>query len=206
MTSSAAPSLSSLLKQSSLEDHELVLKSAEATLAKDSNNLQAQHVKVVALLKLDRYQDALKVFENASAALKSQARLEWAYTLYKNGRLDEAEQIASEDQTNRGLKHVLAQTTYRAEGFEQSANIYDGLAKQRSMDEGSDLRINSSATDAQLGWVGKGHLIRKTKLDREDMEQFETAFNAACGYVSRGDLKQADFLLSRARGMSRFDD
>lgn len=199
-----APTLSSLLKQSSLEDHELVLQTAESALSKDGNDLQAQHVKVVALLKLDRYEDALKVFEQGSATLKSQARLERAYTLYKNGRLEEAEQIASEEQTKRSLKHVLAQTTYRAERFEQSADIYDALAKQKSSDEGSDLRINSSATDAQLGWVGKAHLVRRTKLDREDMEQFETAFNAACGYVSRGDLKQAEFLLSRARGKSLF--
>jgi len=198
-----APTLSALLKQSTLQDHELVLQSVEATLSKDSNDLQAQHVKVVALLKLDRYQDALKVFEGGSATLKSQARLEWAYTLYKNGRLEEAEQIASEEQTKRSLKHVLAQTTYRAERFEQSADIYDALAKQRSSDEGSDLRINSSATDAQLSWAGKGHLVRRTKLDREDMEQFETAFNAASTYVSQGNLKQAEFLLSRARGRSR---
>lgn len=205
MTSTAAPSLSSLLKQSSLEDHELVLQSAEASLAKNPGDTQAQHVQIVALLKLDRYQDALKVFEGASNALKTQARLEWAYTLYKNGRLQEAEQVASEEQTKRSLKHVLAQTTYRAERFDQTATIYEGLAKQRSSDEESDLRINSSATDAQLGWIGKGHLVRKTKLDREDMNQFETAFNAACGYASRGDLKQAEFLLSRARCRSEFE-
>lgn len=205
MTSNIAPSLSSLLQQSSLDDHESLLESAEKSLSADSNDVRAQRVKVVALLKLDRYQDALKVFESAPDTLKTQARLEWAYTLYKNGRLEEAVQVASQDEKDRSLSHVLAQTTYRAEDFDRSASIYEDLAKKDSGDERSDLRVNSSATDAQLGWVGKGHLVRKTKLDREDMEHFETAFNAACGYMSRGDLKQAEFLLSRARGWSKPD-
>lgn len=190
-------SLASLLKNSSLDDHESIL---EAVSSRAKDDIEAQHVKVVALLKLDKFQDALNVFEETDDALKSQAQLEWAYTLYKNGRLAEAEEVAAKDTTRRSLKHVLAQTSYRAEKFAQVGELYDGLGKQRSMDESSDLRINSSATDAQLGWSGQGHLARKTKPDREDMEQFESAFNAACGYISRGELKQAELLLHRARG------
>lgn len=193
-------SIASLLKQTSLDDHEEVLRLADKTLSQDKDSLTAQHVKAVALLKLDRFQDALQVFESAGPSLKSQARLEWAYTLYKIGRLEEATQVAGEEGTRRSLKHVQAQALYRAEKFDLVANIYDTLAKARSSDQPSDLRINSSANDAQLGWAGNGHLARKTKPDREDMEHFETAFNAACGYISRGELKQAEMLLNRARG------
>jgi signal recognition particle subunit SRP72 len=191
-------SLTSLLKNTSLDDHESIL---EAVTGRDTSDIEAQHVKVVALLKLDRFQDALKVFEGTDDTLKTQAQLEWAYTLYKNGRLAEAEEVAARDNKRRSLKHVLAQTSYRAEKFAQVGDLYDILRKQRSGDESSDLKINSGATDAQLGWSGQGHLARKTKPDREDMEQFETAFNAACGYISRGELKQAELLLSRARGV-----
>ena len=55
--------LSSLLQRTSIDDHEEVLSSANAVLAKSKGDVQAQHAKVVALLKLDRYEDALRVVE-----------------------------------------------------------------------------------------------------------------------------------------------
>jgi len=184
--------LSNLLNQSTLDDHEQILEAAK--LESD------RHAEVVALLKLDRFDDALQAFEHAGEALKGTARLEWAYTLYKNQRLEEAEQVANSDDTKRSLKHVSAQVAYRAENFTRAGEIYNSLTRQRAGDESSDLRINSGANDAQLGWAGQAHLARKTKRDREDMEHFETAFNAACGCISRGELKQAELLLNMARG------
>jgi len=193
-------SLSNLLRHSSLDDHEQILKAADHTLKTDASNTQAQHAKVVALLKLDRYDDALQAFEDAGETLKSTATLEWAYTLYRTNRLEEAEQVAKSDNTKRSLKHVSAQVAYRAENFTLAGDIYDDLTRQGVGDEISDLRINSGANDAQLGWAGQAHLARKTKRDREDMEHFETAFNAACGCISRGEMKQAELLLKMARG------
>ena len=192
--------LSNLLKQSSLEDHEQILGAAQQTLKTDSSNIEAQHAKVVALLKLDRFDEALEAFEEAGETLKNTARLEWAYTLYKNHRLKEAEQVATSDNTRRSLKHVSAQVAYRAENFALAGDLYDSLTRQKAGDEISDLRINCGANDAQLGWAGQAHLARKTKRDREDMEHFEMAFNAACGCISRGELKQAELLLNMARG------
>lgn len=63
-----------------------------------------------------------------------------------------------------------------------------------------DLRINSGAVDAQLEWAGEGHLAVKKKPVREDMEAFETAYNAACGSISRGEWGQGEVLLKRAKG------
>jgi len=90
---------------------------------------------------------------------------------------------------------------YRSESFYRAAELYQELASQKTVhDSDSDLRINGGATDAQLTWAGQAHLVKKTKPDREALEQFETAYNAACGYIARGELKQAELLLSRARG------
>ena len=69
--------------------------------------------------------------------------------------------------------------------------------------EESDLRINGSATDAQLEWKRQGDLVRNKKAQREDLEAFETAYNAACGCVARGELAQAGVLLQRAKGKSQ---
>ena len=69
--------------------------------------------------------------------------------------------------------------------------------------EENDLRINSGATDAQLEWARQGALVRRKKPGREDLEAFETAYNAACGSIARGELGQGEVLLRRAKGWCR---
>ena len=66
-------------------------------------------MKVVALLKLDRYEDALRVFEEGGDALKKRAALEYAYTLYKTANLDEAIEVVSQVANDRGARHLEAQ-------------------------------------------------------------------------------------------------
>lgn len=80
--------------------------------------------------------------------------------------------------------------------------LYKELAGSRAAEEGeeSDLRINSGATDAQLEWTKQGELVQKKKPGREDLEAFETAYNAACGSIARGELGQGEVLLKRAKG------
>ena len=194
-----AKSLSSLLARTTIEDHEDVLKSSNQEIKKNKDDLTAQHAKVVALLKLDRYQEAQHAYESFGDGLKEKAKLEWAYTLWKIGRLDEAVQVAGTSDTRAG-KHVQAQALYRREDFSSAAKIYRDLAKDRLSEEEHDLRINSSATDAQLTWQGKSDEVGNNKPSRQDLEAFETAYNAAAGSIARGEYAQADVLLKRARG------
>lgn len=106
--SASTKSLSALLGQSSLDDHDEILKAANAAIKKSKADLDAQHAKVVALLKLDRYDDAVKVLED-TPQLQERARLEYAYALYKSGNAAKAVDIAKADVSTRGMKHVLAQ-------------------------------------------------------------------------------------------------
>ena len=110
--SSAAGSLASLLGQTAIDDHEELLQAADATLAKSKNDLEAQHVKVVALLKLDCYEDAIRALDNGGDKLKERARLEWAYALYKTGDPAKAAEV-SKDGAERGMRHVEAQAVCR---------------------------------------------------------------------------------------------
>ena len=88
------------------------------------------------------------------------------------------------------------------EEFPLAANLYNRLASQQAevANEDIDLKINAAATDAQLSWSGGGHLVRKLKPTREDLEAYETAYNAACGSIARGELGQAYVFLKRAKG------
>ena len=69
----------------------------------------AQHIKVIALLKLDRYADCLRVFEEAGDGLKTRAALEYAYVLYKSGQPEGAIEVVSKVTGNRGALHLEAQ-------------------------------------------------------------------------------------------------
>ncbi|KAI7976132.1 hypothetical protein EIK77_008150 [Talaromyces pinophilus] len=194
-------SLRSLLQSSSIEDHDEVLKASNEVLKKSKTDIQAQHSKVVALIKLDRYEDALRVFEGAGDALKEKAAVEYAYALYKCGRLREAAEVAGKSAGGRGAKHVEAQASYRAENFANAAKLYESLLgdEEEIGNEYNDLRINTWATDAQRLWQREGDLTRARKPAREDLESFETSYNAACASLARGDLKQGEILLKRAK-------
>ena len=107
--SGATPSLSVLLKRTSIDDHEEVLKACNATLKHSKSDLDAQHVRVIALLKSDRYDDARRALEEGGPKLQQKAQLEHAYALYKLGRLDEARSVAIALENNRGARHIEAQ-------------------------------------------------------------------------------------------------
>ncbi|KAL2835123.1 hypothetical protein BDW59DRAFT_137154 [Aspergillus cavernicola] len=197
-------SISSLLQRASIDDHEEVLRSCDAALTKSKSDLQAQHLKVVALLKLDRYEDCLRVFEDGGDNLKKKAALEYGYALYKSGSPDSALDVVSGLVDDRGARHLEAQATYRAEKFFRTAELYQGLARDSSVvNEEQDLRINTWATDAQLQWKGQPEAVRHTRPTRDDLEAFETVYNAACLSIAKGEFDQAGMLLKRAKELCR---
>ncbi|KAK0626663.1 hypothetical protein B0T14DRAFT_111939 [Immersiella caudata] len=210
MADPAIAALNSLLRRTTVEDHNEALRLANTAIKAAKGNSDdlatAQHTRVVALLKLDRFQDALRAVSEGGDALQKLCVLEKSYALYKNGELDAAEELLQSAGAGRGMKHVAAQVAYRSEKFEKAAAIYRDLASEEAGEqygEENDLRINLAATYAQLEWQGKGGAVPEVQKQpgREDLEAFETAYNAACGCISRGDLAKAAMLLKRSRDL-----
>jgi signal recognition particle subunit SRP72 len=203
--------LNSLLRSSSIDDDQEALRLADAAIKSsragaDDQLLAAHHTKVVALLKLDRFEDALRAISSAGSRLEDQCLLEKAYALYKTGQLSDAETVLKKAQPSRGARHVAAQVAYRAEKFGDAAEIYRellGAAEEGLMGEENDLRINLLASNAQLEWQGDGHLVpqNEKQTGREELGAFETAYNAACGCLARGDFAKAAILLKRSRDL-----
>ena len=109
MAATNAQSISTLLQKSRLDDHREILEACNAALKKSKSDVAAQHVKAIALLKLDRYQEALHVFESTGKNLQETAPLEYAYSLYKNGQSNEAAGVAARLKDGRAARHVEAQ-------------------------------------------------------------------------------------------------
>ncbi|KAF7935289.1 uncharacterized protein EAE97_008196 [Botrytis byssoidea] len=190
--------LSALLRDSSITDHNEILKAANDVLKSSKLDPNALHTRGVALLKLDRYDDALKALDDGGDRLASQCILERAYALYKTGKLADAAKVC-EGGNSRGLKHVAAQVAYRAERFADAEELYKQLAESVGAgDEVMDLRINGLAVDVQLAWQGERSEL---KSKNNDFEAFETAYNVACGYIAKGDYNKGSFLLKRARDL-----
>ena len=104
-----AKSLTTLLQRSTITDHEEVLRACTVSLKGSKNDTETQCIKFVALLKLDRYDDALRVLEEGGDRLKQRVVVERAYALYKIGELEEAKNIAKGVTDDRGARHVEAQ-------------------------------------------------------------------------------------------------
>ena len=104
--------LSALLQRTSINDHEEVLKACNAASKQSKGDLELQRIKFVALLKLDRYDDALRVLEEGGDRLKQRVPTERAYALYKVGDFEEAKNLAKRVLEERGARHVEAQAVY----------------------------------------------------------------------------------------------
>ncbi|KAK5228776.1 Signal recognition particle subunit SRP72 [Exophiala xenobiotica] len=199
----SSPSLSALLKKSTLDDHEQILDACNKALKTSKSDLQAQHVKVVALLKLDRYNEAVKFIEGAGDTLQKTADVEYAYALYKTGRLEEAVELSSKSQ-ERGARHIEAQSRYRLEDSLKTSEVYQRINHHES--EEYDMRVNQGAIDAQAQWRGVADVKSIRRPGREDLQAFETAYNAACGSIARGEYAQAEVLLKRAKELCKHSE
>ncbi|QPC76379.1 hypothetical protein HYE68_007131 [Fusarium pseudograminearum] len=197
MPQDPAAALSALLQQSSIEDHEEVLKAANAALKANKTDTDSQHTRIIALLKLDRFEDALRAIADGTPTLHSRIALEHTYALYKTGNLDEATLVlkAAGLENKRNLQHVAAQVAYRAERFDEACNIYSRLLDTDPADEENDISINLRATLAQSSWLG--YSVTE-KVAVQDSDGFELCYNAACAHIANGSLETAADLLQRA--------
>ncbi|KAI3587689.1 hypothetical protein IWW34DRAFT_9904 [Fusarium oxysporum f. sp. albedinis] len=197
MPQDPAAALSALLRQSSIEDHDEALKIANAALKANKNDVDSQHTRIIALLKLDRFDDALRAIADGSPALHARIALENAYALYKTGKLDEATSVlqAFGLEKKRSLQHVAAQVAYRAERFDEACNIYSRLLDTDPADEENDISINLRAAFAQSSWLGYSVI---DKISVQDSDGFELCYNAACAHIANGSLETAADLLQRA--------
>ncbi|KAF7558956.1 hypothetical protein G7046_g5200 [Stylonectria norvegica] len=196
--------LSSLLRTSTIDDHDEILKAANAAIKANRSDVVSQHTRVVALLKLDRFDDALRAIAEGGLKLNAQCCLEKSYALYKTGKLDEATGVLqSVGLGKRSFTHVAAQVNYRAERFDEVHNMYSRLLDTEFENEENDLYINIQAARAQAEWQGFPTL---SPPKVQDSDGFELCYNAACAYIARGSLDAAQSLLQRALGLCEASD
>ncbi|KAI1371484.1 hypothetical protein F4677DRAFT_435336 [Hypoxylon crocopeplum] len=204
-----ATTLTSLLRASTIQDHDEILKAANSAIKASKRDTDAQRTRVVALLKLDRFDDALRAIAEGGDSLEKECVFEKSYALYKSGQLEDAEATLDTasvtSRSSRAFRHLAAQIAYRAEKFSDAADAYRHLFQGSAglPGEENDLKINLLATAAQLEWNGLGYLLAQDERQpsRDHLEAFETAYNAASTCIARADFTRASVFLKRAQDL-----
>lgn len=196
MPQDPAAALSSLLKSSTIDDHDEILKAANAAIKANKSDVTSQRTRIVALLKLDRFDDVLRALDEGGSLLETQCLLEKAYALYKTGKLDESTAVLkAAGLSQRSFQHVAAQVAYRSERFDEASSIYRRLLDVDPGNEVNDMTINVRAALAQSEWQG---FSSHNRPEVTDSDGFELCYNAACAFIARGALEEALKLLQRA--------
>src|SRR6266496_3976057 len=99
---------SRLTLAASSNDFERVLAISNEMLESSSNDTRAAKQKIIALIKLDKYKDALDFLNECTFLNEKDTILERGFCLYKLGKGNEAKQVLEEG-SGRAVQHVRTQ-------------------------------------------------------------------------------------------------
>lgn len=182
---------SRLAVYSEKDEHEGFLDCANKILAKKDSDQVAKRLKVTALIKLDRFKESYKEFQN-DHQLKSQLPIHLAYTVYKLGKYEELPSTSSD----RAIKHILAQAAYKQEDFDTVERIYNELQGDNEWVENEqfDLSVNQSAVAAQKALNGE-----QSQNINPTFANYDQVFNTATIQIGLGNYDKALELLQEAK-------
>jgi signal recognition particle subunit SRP72 len=103
--------LSRLTLAASSNDFERVVAISNEVLKSSPNDSRAARQKIIALIKLDEYKDALAFLDECTFLNKNDTILERGFCLYKLGKGSEAEEVLKEG-SGRAIQHVRAQNVH----------------------------------------------------------------------------------------------
>jgi hypothetical protein len=108
--------LSRLSLAASSNDFDRLLQVSNDVLKSSSTNALAAKQKILALIKLDKYKDALTFLEESTFLDRKEIVLEHGFCLYKLGRGIEAEKVL-EQGSGRAVEHIQAQNVFLMKTF-----------------------------------------------------------------------------------------
>ncbi|CAN1152927.1 Signal recognition particle subunit SRP72 [Linum perenne] len=178
------------IEQSELEK---AVKVANQVLSIAPGDEDALRCKVVALIKNDRYDDALSTIHSARK-LQFDFYFEEAYCLYKQNKLDEALELLKGQERNSETMLLEAQILFRLGRMDACIDVYQNLRKSKL----DSLEINLAAS---LILAGRSSEVQ-TMLDGQRIKpssSYDLAFNTACSLVETKKYVEAEQLLQQAR-------
>ena len=136
---------------------------------------------IVALIKLERYQEALNLMETN----RDELEFEFAYCLYRTNQIEKAFSLCGDTEE---FNHLRAMLLYRLERYDEAIKLYSII------DEFTDVETNKSACIAMLG---------SSEQIFENTSTFATMFNLSCLFCKLQQYEKALKALDRAEQMCK---
>lgn len=185
-------------------EFETGLKIAEKILSLAPEDREALHCKLVCLLQLSRFQEAVKLIDSASKkAGEKQFRFEKAYCLYRLEKYADSHSLLErllhkQPQTEPRVHDLLAQVTYRLGRYSESKATYASMVKEYSDDFDTEREANFAAALSLGSEPDDASFL--ASLRKDSMEQ---CFNLACCYLALGQEEEAESALRQSEELYR---
>ncbi|KAL6770694.1 SRP72 [Auxenochlorella protothecoides x Auxenochlorella symbiontica] len=169
--------------------HKKALKTAEEVLNVDPSDEDVRRCKVVLLLELNRFADALAAI--SAHGLDKELAFERAYCQYREGKLEDALvtlQMVSKDRQEAKLQ-LEAQLRYRLGQYPEAIAIYRQLFQQYKA-ETMEVQTNVLAAYVAGGQAAEVPAVLEA-MKASPKDSFEVAFNSACALLETGELEAA---------------
>ncbi|KAJ1919915.1 Srp72p [Mycoemilia scoparia] len=188
------------------QEYDEIPRQCDKVLELEPNDQDALKIKVVALIRLERYDGAVKVIDyirSKNINIPGGFRFENAYCLFRLNKYEEAESILKQMKKSDRVQHLEAQIAFRREQFEQAQSVYDQmLARPVVSDDVNELKTNYMACKAALSFESSDLSLEKIQVD-DPKTPYETLFNAATIHMANGNFEIAKELLVRSLDVCR---
>jgi len=183
------------------EEFEDVIEAADIIL-KSTKDQDALKSKVIALISLNRNEDALKAIQNTRGK-DIDLSLEEMYLHYRLGNYEKCENILGkvpvENRENAEFQEMAAQLYYKMGKFDKASDLYKQIDSSESPDE-HRLTANIIASFIAIG-DNNAALKYRTK-NTKDVGIWEIGFNVACALIEVEKHEEARNLLEELMGIA----
>ncbi|KAI8335412.1 hypothetical protein BC941DRAFT_453798 [Chlamydoabsidia padenii] len=170
------------------------------------NDTLALHCKVITLIRLEKYSDALALIGRHFRDNKTiDLSFEKLYCYYRTNQWQQAfdllDTVKISHSNDTALKFLEAQLLYAQDEFQQAIDIYEDLI--RGVDEQDpiyeEVQVNLMAAKAGLIFLQPDATISDFTATPVDHSGYEYTYNLASIYLAQGDYTRASELLEQTR-------
>lgn len=151
---------------------------------------------LVALINLDKYERASHMLQKyKSKAEPGVFSVEEAYIYYRLGKGEGLAKLWQENQSHRGIQHIIAQSLYKRGESKDALILYQKLIEDCPASESSDLSVNERAVISQCMQTRD---FSPSPVSPSQPESYDCLFNEALIEIFHSNLEKALELLAAA--------
>ncbi|KAK8733404.1 hypothetical protein OTU49_006623 [Cherax quadricarinatus] len=167
-------------------NYQKVIKVANKILADDPKEVKAWQCKIVALIHLDQFSDALNIANKSK--LTEQLAFEKAYCQYRLNQVSEAyDTICKAADVTPRVQELQAQILYRLERYSECYDVYREIIRTTSDDYDVERETNLTAVAVNCALDGTKE---EDNIELDD-SSYELLYNGACHLLAAGRVNEA---------------